>query len=245
MLSSEQVYLTYTQAYHIPLPYAPQRQHTALNRHAWRLIENQNEHPTHTYNPTTRRPTQMAKDSTTTQTTTGKTLNGVGNIIKLLPTGTVFLFQFLSPVLTNYGSCSTTNKIVTGILLAACGFSCCFASFTDSYKDSNSKIHYGIVTTSGMWLFDSSSGADLSSYKLRFGDFVHAALALLVFAVMALMDANTVSCFYSSWESEQKAFLMAAPPVVGAICSGVSVYFPNTRHGIGYPPSEDSSESST
>ncbi|XP_058076424.1 protein DMP2-like [Magnolia sinica] len=187
----------------------------------------------------------MAKDSQTQQTIRDKTLNGVGNLIKVLPTGTVFLFQFLSPVLSNYGHCSTINKYLTGALLTVCGFSCCFASFTDSYKASNGKIYYGIATKNGMWTFsDSNSGSvRLSSYKLRFSDFVHAAFSLIVFAVVALMDPNTVSCYYPSFESTQKAVLMALPLVVGVISSSVFTVFPNKRHGIGYPPTQASDSS--
>ncbi|XXG54345.1 hypothetical protein AAC387_Pa03g2252 [Persea americana] len=56
--------------------------------------------------------------------------------------------------------------------------------------------------------------------------------------VVALFDSNTVGCYYSSFETEQKALLMALPPVVGAISSTVFVVFPNTRHGIGYPATQ-------
>ncbi|KAJ6771057.1 PROTEIN DMP3 [Salix koriyanagi] len=75
-----------------------------------------------------------------------KTFSGVGNLIKLLPTGTVFLFQFLNPVVTNNGSCHAVNKYLSGILIGLCGFSCCFSCFTDSYKGSDGLTHYGIAT---------------------------------------------------------------------------------------------------
>lgn len=190
---------------------------------------------------------KMAKDSTSSSKTVGdKALKGVGNLINLLPTGTVFLFQFLSPVLTNYGHCSTINKYVTGVLLFVCGFSCCFASFTDSFKGSDGRIYYGIATIKGLWVFSGSySGStNLSTYKLQLGDFVHAAFSLIVFAAVALLDANTVSCYYSSFESNQKALLMALPPAIGALSSTVFMVFPNKRHGIGYPSSQTTDESS-
>ncbi|XP_058077066.1 protein DMP2-like [Magnolia sinica] len=194
-------------------------------------------------------PLTKSKSNSTQQTIGDKTLNGVGNLIKLLPTGTVFLFQFLSPVLSNNGHCSTINKYLTGALLTLCSFSCCFSSFTDSYTGSDGIIHYGIVTKKGMWTFYKSDtgSVDLSSYKLQFSDFIHAALSLIVFAVMALMDPNTVSCYYPSFESNQKRVLMAAPPVIGVISTMVFTVFPNKRHGIGYPPtqaSEDSTQAS-
>ncbi|OVA04411.1 Protein of unknown function DUF679 [Macleaya cordata] len=165
---------------------------------------------------------------------------GVGNLIKLLPTGTVFLFQFLNPVLTNNGHCHTINKYLTGALLGICGFSCCFSSFTDSYTGSDGVIHYGVATKNGLW--PSSNSDNLSNYKLQVGDFVHAILTLLVFAVVVLLDPNTVECYYPSFESSQKMLLMVLPPVVGVISSSIFMLFPNKRHGIGYPQSHTTSQ---
>lgn len=174
-----------------------------------------------------------------------KTFTGVGNLIKLLPTGTVFLFQFLNPVLTNNGKCSTLNKYLDSILIGLCGLSCCFASFTDSYTDSNGKTHYGIVTKNGLWPSPSTSQSiDLSKYKLRFGDFVHAFFAVIVFAVLSLMDTNTVRCFYPDFESTEKVLLQVLPPAIGVVSGSVFMLFPNTRHGIGYPTSDNTSQSS-
>ncbi|KAM5569161.1 hypothetical protein ABKV19_016592 [Rosa sericea] len=173
-------------------------------------------------------------------------LTGAGNLIKLLPTGTVFLFQFLNPVLTNNGQCNNpVNKILSAILIAVSAFSCCFASFTDSYTGSDEQTHYGIATTKGLWPSTSSGSVDLSAYKLRVGDFVHAFFSLIVFAVVSLLDSNTVRCFYPAFESTERVLLQALPPVIGTIAGTVFVVFPNKRHGIGYPySSSDSSQDS-
>ncbi|KAL3634609.1 Protein dmp2 [Castilleja foliolosa] len=181
------------------------------------------------------------------RTLTRSTLTGIGNLIKLLPTGTVFLFQFLNPLLTNNGKCHTVNKYLSSILITLCSFSCCFASFTDSYTDSQGNVHYGIATRKGLWPNsspDDSSTKDLSKYKLRFGDFVHGFFALVVFGVVSLLDPNSVECFYPSFESTQKVLLMVLPPAIGTIASSIFVMFPNNRHGIGYPFSQDSTPSS-
>ncbi|KMZ56982.1 hypothetical protein ZOSMA_104G00040 [Zostera marina] len=88
----------------------------------------------------------LLPSKTTVQKLRQNTLKGVANLIKLLPTGTVFLFQFLNPVLTNNGYCpSVVSKTLTGILHSACGLMCCISSFTDSYTGGDGKIHYGIV----------------------------------------------------------------------------------------------------
>ncbi|KAH7857638.1 hypothetical protein Vadar_014869 [Vaccinium darrowii] len=169
-----------------------------------------------------------------------KTMLGLGSLIKLLPTGTVFLFQFLSPVLTHNGKCKTVNKYLSGILVGVCGLSCFFSTFTDSYKDSNGNTRYGIVTRKGLWP-NSGTSVDLSPYKFRIGDLVHAYFAVLVFAVVALLDKNTMDCFYPSFHSED--LLQALPPVIGVVSGTVFALFPNTRHGIGYPSSSSSSSS--
>ncbi|XP_010548895.1 PREDICTED: uncharacterized protein LOC104820226 [Tarenaya hassleriana] len=166
-----------------------------------------------------------------------KTFSGVGDLIKLLPTGTVFVFQFLNPVLTNNGHCSLVNKYLTGALIVVCAFSCCFSCFTDSYRTADGTLHYGIATVKGLW--PNSSSADLSGYRLRVGDFVHAFFSLVVFSVISLLDSNTVNCFYPAFASAGKLFLMILPPVIGAISGVVFTVFPSKRHGIGYPSDND------
>ncbi|KAL8196182.1 hypothetical protein R6Q57_025182 [Mikania cordata] len=170
-----------------------------------------------------------------------KTLSGVGNLIKLLPTGTVFMFQFLNPVLTNNGHCTTLNKYLSSVLITLCGLSCIFSSFTDSYQDESGTTRYVIVTPHGLCPApESASCVDVSKYKLRFGDFVHAAFGAVVFAVVALLDDNTVECLYPAFETNEKMLMMAVPPVIGAVSGSVFMLFPNTRHGIGYPNTSES-----
>jgi hypothetical protein len=181
---------------------------------------------------------------TSTSTMSGKAFSGVGNLVKLLPTGTVFLFQFLSPVLTNSGHCNTVNKYLSGILLVVCGFNCAFTSFTDSYIGSDGQTHYGIVTTKGLWPSTASDSIDLSAYKLRFGDFVHASLSVIVFAVLGLLDSNIVSCFYPEFESSEKILMQVLPPIIGVVSGTVFMIFPSYRHGIGYPSSSDTNNTS-
>ncbi|XP_030515385.1 protein DMP2-like [Rhodamnia argentea] len=162
-------------------------------------------------------------------------LTSLGNLIKLLPTGTAFAFQFLNPTRTNNGRCPTRNEYLSGLLIGTCAFSCAISSFTDSYTGSDGLTHYGIATPKGLWPSPASELIDLSKYKLRFQDFVHALLSTVVFAVVALLDPNTLECFYPLFEKEEKVLLKLLPPVIGAICSVVFVVFPSKRHGIGYP----------
>ncbi|KDP40058.1 hypothetical protein JCGZ_02056 [Jatropha curcas] len=188
----------------------------------------------------------MAKNSSNSNNSIkDKTFSGFGNLVKLLPTGTVFIFQFLNPVFTNNGQCHPINKYLTSILIGFCGFSCAFSSFTDSYIGSDGLTHYGVATIKGLWPPTNSGSLDLSAYKLRIGDFVHAFFSVIVFAVLSLLDSNTVECFYPSFESTEKTLLMVLPPAIGAISGAVFMLFPNNRHGIGYPSSSSSSDSSS
>ncbi|XP_022722415.1 protein DMP2-like [Durio zibethinus] len=185
-----------------------------------------------------------SKTSSSSSSISGKTFTALGNLIKLLPTGTVFIFQFLNPVLTNNGHCSPVNKFFTSILIGLCGFSCAFSCFTDSYTGSDGMVHYGIATVNGFWPSSDKGPSNKSSYKLRIGDFVHAFFSVIVFAVLSLLDSNTVRCFYPAFESTENALLMVLPPVIGAISGAVFMTFPDTRHGIGYRSSDSSNSNS-
>jgi Protein of unknown function (DUF679) len=78
----------------------------------------------------------------------------------------------------------------------------------------------------------------IASYKLRTGDFVHAFFSTFVFAIVAMLDKNTVECFYPAFLNYQATLLKVLPTVVGGMASVVSMLFPDHRHGIGYPPSK-------
>lgn len=190
--------------------------------------------------------------STTTSATAGSssgmadvTFKSIGDVLKLLPTATVIVYEVLNPIVTNTGHCGAVGyKIATGVLLAVSAFFCAFSTFTDSYVSADDgKVKYGLVTPRGLLPFAdggaATSGMDFSKYRLRFADFVHAAFAVAVFAAVSLLaDANTVACFYPSLRDKQKEVVMALPVVVGAVASVVFVVFPSTRHGIGYPASK-------
>ncbi|CAD6211307.1 unnamed protein product [Miscanthus lutarioriparius] len=181
----------------------------------------------------------MAAPRSLTVSVADRALRGVADLIKLLPSGTVFLLQFLSPLVTNNGHCATFNKVLSGTLVALCGVFCAFSSFTDSYVGSDGRVYYGVVTQRGLRTFTPDPDAaarDLSAYRLRAGDFVHAALALLVFATIALLDADTVACLYPALELSERTMMAVLPPVVGGVAGYVFMVFPNNRHGVGYQP---------
>ncbi|KAL3517007.1 hypothetical protein ACH5RR_023909 [Cinchona calisaya] len=79
------------------------------------------------------------------------TFKGTAYLANRLPTGIVFTFQLLSPILSNQGVCDTALKTMTAILLALCGLACFVLSFTDSFKDAKGNVFYGFATFKGFY----------------------------------------------------------------------------------------------
>ncbi|XP_034701047.1 protein DMP7 [Vitis riparia] len=168
-----------------------------------------------------------------------KTFKGTAHLSNLLPTGTVLGFQMFSPILSNKGHCltSATHSLTLG-LLAACCASCFILSFTDSFRDAKGKVRYGLATSRGLWVIDGSVtlAPDVAAgYRLKFIDFVHAFMSIVVFAAVALFDQNIVKCFCPMPSEETKKLLVAVPLWTGVVCCLFFVVFPSKRHGIGFP----------
>lgn len=167
-----------------------------------------------------------------------QTFQSTAHLTKLLPTGTVMAFQLLSPIFTNQGDCDHASRTIAYVLIALCGFSSFLLSFTDSFKGKDGNIYYGFATFNGLWVIDGS--ADLpqhltEKHRLRFIDFLHAFMSILVFAAVALFDKNTVQCLYPTPSRETQEMLTALPVGIGVLCSMLFVTFPTKRHGIGFP----------
>ena len=186
-------------------------------------------------------PKSPSRPPTLSQRAISQTLTSTANLANLLPTGTLLAFQLLTPFFTNNGACDSATRPMTLILLALLALSCFLASFTDSVRSpTDGGVYYGLASFKGMYLFDcpdpAASGlADLSKFKMRFIDVVHAVLSVLVFISVALRDKNVLSCFYPTPKHETQEVLSIVPVGVGLICSLLFVVFPTRRHGIGYP----------
>ena len=167
-----------------------------------------------------------------------QTFQSTANLANLLPTGTVLAFQLLSPIFTNLGNCDSVSKAMASVLVAICGASCFLLCFTDSIRDSKGNICYGFATFRGLWVIDGSTTlppALAAKYRLRFIDFMHAVMSVLVFAATALFDQNVVNCFFPAPSTETQEILTALPVGMGVFCSMLFVVFPTERHGIGFP----------
>ncbi|KAH1048531.1 hypothetical protein J1N35_039315 [Gossypium stocksii] len=167
-----------------------------------------------------------------------QTFQSTAHLANLLPTGTVLAFQLLSPIFTNQGDCDSVCRSMTAGLILLCGLSCFFSSFTDSFRDKDGNVCYGLATFNGLWVIDGSATLppeSVAKYRLRFIDFVHAFLSILVFAAVALFDQNVVNCFYPAPSRQAQEMLTALPVAIGLLGSMLFVVFPTTRHGIGFP----------
>lgn len=89
-----------------------------------------------------------------------------------------------------------------------------------------------------MWVIDGSETLPLeeaAKYRLKFIDFMHAFMSILVFSAVALFDQNVVNCFYPRPSDEAKEVLASLPIGIGVVSSMLFVVFPTQRHGIGFP----------
>ncbi|KAI5387758.1 hypothetical protein KIW84_073744 [Lathyrus oleraceus] len=151
---------------------------------------------------------------TSTQKTMRKALKGTTYLANLLPTGTVLIFQTLSPALTH----------------------------RDSFRDERGKVRYGFATLNGIWVMDGSVKLHVEEarkYKLRLIDLFHACGSILVFGAIALFNQSVITCLAPKPSEEAKEILGALPIGIGILCSFLFVLFPTQRHGIGFPLSRD------
>ncbi|KAL7615764.1 hypothetical protein Lser_V15G04344 [Lactuca serriola] len=177
-------------------------------------------------------------EKTLIQKAISQTFESTAHLANLLPTGSVLAFQLLSPIFTNQGDCDPVSRAMTAALVALCGFSCFLLSFTDSFMDGKGNVCYGFATTRGLWIIDGSTilPPELAAkYRLRFIDFMHAFMSLMVFAAVALFDQDVVNCFYPSPSDETTELLTTLPVAFGVVFSMLFVAFPTRRHGIGFP----------
>ncbi|CAL1394113.1 unnamed protein product [Linum trigynum] len=172
-----------------------------------------------------------------------KTFKASELLTKLLPTVSVLTFQIVSPILTNQGKClSAISTYMALFLLVLCGLSCFLQCLTDSFRDAKGKVRYGLATFNGLWVMDGSVKLPLEEsrqYRLRFLDFFHATMSVMVFVAVALFDKNVLSCFFREPTEEVKELLSTLPLGIGLVSSLLFLAFPTKRHGIGTPVSQE------
>lgn len=166
-----------------------------------------------------------------------KTLSKTSMLVNFLPTGTLLTFEMLLPSVSGKGECTPVNTMMINLLLGLCALSCFLFHFTDSFKDGDGKVYYGIVTPSGLAVFKTGLTEvhvpKEERFKVGFTDFVHAVMSVMVFMAIAFSDHRVTNCLFRGHVEDMEQVMESFPLMVGTICSGLFLVFPNTRYGIG------------
>ncbi|XP_078441370.1 protein DMP9-like [Wolffia australiana] len=165
-----------------------------------------------------------------------KTLSKTSMLVNFLPTGTLLTFEMLLPSASGDGTCSPVRTTMINALLCLCAASCFLFHFTDSFRAADGTVYYGLVTPRGLSLFKTGLGVavpDDARFRMGLVDLVHAALSVLVFAAIALSDKRVTDCLLPGRQKEMDELMESFPLMVGVVCSGLFLIFPNTRYGIG------------
>ncbi|KAJ1259229.1 hypothetical protein BS78_10G138500 [Paspalum vaginatum] len=167
-----------------------------------------------------------------------KAFRSTAELAKHLPTGAVLAFEVLSPVFTNGGKCVDVNRVMTAWLVGLSAAACFFLCFTDSFLDAKGTVRYVVATRAGVWVIDGTpppSPADAAEKRLKFIDFFHAFLSLIVFMSVAMFDRNVGACFNPVMSYDTRQVLTTLPLAGGLVGTLLFATFPSTRHGIGFP----------
>ncbi|KAK3129339.1 hypothetical protein QOZ80_6BG0478030 [Eleusine coracana subsp. coracana] len=181
----------------------------------------------------------VADDETTRlERAMARAFRSTAELAKHLPTGAVLAFEVLSPFFTNSGKCADVNRVMTWWLVGLCAVACFFLCFTDSFLDAKGTVRYVMATRSGLWVIDGTPPPPPEiavTYRLKFIDFFHAVLSLIVFLSVAGFDRNVTACFDPFMSSDIRQVLNAVPLAGGLVGTTLFATFPSTRHGIGFP----------
>ncbi|KAG0500239.1 hypothetical protein HPP92_000311 [Vanilla planifolia] len=142
----------------------------------------------------------------------------------------------LLPSASGDGTCSPVSTTMIHVLLGICALSCFFFHFTDSFRAADGRVYYGFVTPRGLALFKTGLGVEVprdEKYVMGFVDLIHAAMSVVVFAAIALSDHRVTNCLFPGRKEEMNEVMETFPLMVGVVCSGLFLVFPNTRYGIG------------
>ncbi|XP_054808734.1 protein DMP8-like [Prosopis cineraria] len=166
-----------------------------------------------------------------------KTISKTSMLVNFLPTGTLLTFEMLLPSVSRNGDCSApVTTLMILVLLGLCCLSCFFFHFTDSFRGSDGKVYYGLVTPRGLAVFRHGLGEEVPKderFKLGFTDFVHAIMSVMVFLAIAMSDHRVSDCVFPGHVKDMEQVMESFPLMVGIVCSTLFLVFPTTRYGVG------------
>lgn len=177
-------------------------------------------------------------ETTRLERSIARAFRSTADLAKHLPTGAVLAFEVLSPFFTNSGKCANVNRVMTWWLVGLCAAACFLLCFTDSFLDAKGAVRYVVATRSGLWVIDGTPAPPpeaAATYRLKFIDFFHAVLSLMVFMSVAAFDRNVAACFDPVISDDMRQVLNAVPLAGGLVGTMLFATFPSTRHGIGFP----------
>ncbi|XP_009137788.1 protein DMP7 isoform X2 [Brassica rapa] len=112
------------------------------------------------------------------------------------------------------------------------------SSFPSPTPSETLAARYGLATPSGLMVMDGTitlTDEEKEKYKLRFIDFMHAIMSMLVFFAISMFDQNVIRCLFPVPSEDTKELLTGLPFIIGVVCGGFFLVFPTRRHGIGSP----------
>ncbi|RID78009.1 hypothetical protein BRARA_A00871 [Brassica rapa] len=112
------------------------------------------------------------------------------------------------------------------------------SSFPSPTPSETHAVRYGLATRSGLSVMEGTitlTDEEKEKYKLRFLDFVHAFMSMLVFFAISMIDQNVIRCLFPVPSEDIKELLTSLPIIIGVICGGFFLVCPTRRHGIGSP----------
>ncbi|OEL25706.1 hypothetical protein BAE44_0013275 [Dichanthelium oligosanthes] len=176
----------------------------------------------------------------TTTSSTGTTYSNK-NLLQQLPAGAVLAFQTLAATFTNQGRCLRANLYLTAGLVAFLGATCIFFSFTDTVRDgATGKLHKGVALPGRLYIVNLTKeeqkvmSAELKKHGLKYVDWVHAILTLVVFLTIAGNDVGLQNCFFPSATDDTRQLLRNLPLGMAVMASFLFMIFPTTRSGISF-----------
>ncbi|MED6145568.1 hypothetical protein PIB30_026427 [Stylosanthes scabra] len=165
-----------------------------------------------------------------------KTISKTSLLGNFLPTGTLLTFEMVLPSIYKDGKCTHVQPLMIHILLMLCSLSCFFFHFTDSFREPDGTVYYGFVTPKGLSVFKPGIPVEVpkdDKYRVAFTDFVHAFMSVLVFVAIAFSDHRLTNCLFPGHKDDMDQAMESFPLMVGVVCSGLFLVFPNSRRGIG------------
>ncbi|KAI8533985.1 hypothetical protein RHMOL_Rhmol10G0053600 [Rhododendron molle] len=160
-----------------------------------------------------------------------KTLSKTSLLANFLPTGTLLTFETLVPtVYRGGGACTHVTTLMIAALLFLCALSSFFFHFTDSFHGPDGRVYYGFVMPNRLAMIKPSIEVQVPKeerYRLGLSDFVHASMSALVFLAIAFSDRRVTGWLFLGHEKEMDEVMEGFPLMVGIVCSGLFLVFPN------------------